>query len=76
MTRNALVLPPSPAAQACRVLALTAQVWGVAPGSPAALARRAPHGHVRMRVLKRTQTQAAARASVAVLAYPLMAHSW
>ncbi|WP_146187948.1 hypothetical protein [Acidovorax sp. CF316] len=79
---NALLPPASPAAQARRVLALTAQAWGVAPDSPAALARRAPHGHVRTRVLRRTEAQVAAaaqaaRASLAAsLPRPLLAHSW
>lgn len=73
-------LPSSPAEQAHRVVALTAQAWGVAPVSATALARRAPRGYVRSRVLRHAQAQAvsaqAAYASLAVWSAPLLAHSW
>jgi hypothetical protein len=58
-------------APAERVLALTAKAWGIAPPSPAALVRRAPHGYVRQRVLRR-----ALQGACAPLPAPLLAHSW
>ncbi|MDR6517979.1 hypothetical protein [Variovorax atrisoli] len=57
----------SPAAQARHVLALTAKAWHVPPASPHALARRAPHGYVPVRALRRLH--AAAMLS-------LLPHSW
>jgi len=42
---------PSPAAQARHILVLTAIAWCIAPASPHEVARRAPHGHVPLRVL-------------------------
>ena len=64
---------PSVHAHAARVVALTAVAWQVEPASPRALARRAPHGYVPARVLRRLQKTAAA-------AFPshrgVLAHSW
>jgi hypothetical protein len=60
----------TPAEHALQVLARTASVWRIAPPTPQALARRAPHGHVPLRIMRRIQ--AAARAS----ARPVLAHSW
>ncbi|MFE8644285.1 hypothetical protein ACFX58_04290 [Sphingomonas sp. NCPPB 2930] len=64
---------PSIRAHAAQVVALTAAAWRVAPASPRALDRRAPHGYVPVRVLRRLQTTAAA-------AFPshrgVLAHSW
>jgi hypothetical protein len=57
----------SPAAQARHVLALTAKAWRIPPASPHALARRAPHGYVPVRALRRLH--AAAMLS-------LLPHSW
>lgn len=67
-TTNTATLPQ---ASAERVLALTAKAWGVAPPSPAALVRRAPHGYVRQRVLRR-----ALQGARAPLQAPLLAHTW
>ncbi|WP_156362664.1 hypothetical protein [Xylophilus sp. Leaf220] len=64
---------PSVRAYAAQVVALTAAAWRVAPASPRARARRAPHGYVPVRVLRRLQRTAAA-------AFPahraVLAHSW
>ena len=72
--------PFSPAEQARRVVAFTAQAWGVAPASAAALARRAPRGYVRSRVLRHVQAQALPAqltcTSLAARTVPLLAHSW
>ena len=63
----------SPRTRAEQVVALTAASWQVAPASPRALARRAPHGSVPVRVLRRLHKTAAA-------AFPhhrgFLAHSW
>ena len=60
-------------AHAAQIVDLTAVAWRVAPASPRALARRAPHGYVPARVLRRLQKTAAA-------AFPshrgVLAHSW
>jgi hypothetical protein len=57
----------SPAAQARHVLDLTARAWRIPPSSARALARRAPHGHVPLRAMRRLH-------AAAVLA--LLPHSW
>ncbi|MGJ7552371.1 hypothetical protein ACSFBI_00115 [Variovorax sp. RB3P1] len=57
----------SPAAQARQVLALTAKAWLVPQSSPRAVARRAPHGYVPVRAMRRLH-------AAAVLA--LLPHSW
>lgn len=57
----------SPAAQARHVLDLTAKAWRIPPRSARALARRAPHGHVPARAMRRLH-------AAAVLA--LLPHSW
>jgi len=59
--------PVSPAAQVRHVLDLTAKAWRIPPASPRAVARRAPHGHVPMRAMRRLH-------AAAVLA--LLPHSW
>lgn len=56
---------PLPAAVAVAVLARTAAAWNIKPDSPRAVARRAPHGYVPARALRRL------RAGV-----PALAHSW
>jgi hypothetical protein len=58
---------PSPTGYAQRVIATTALAWHVAPASPRAVARRAPHGYVPRRIMRRIQA-AASR--------PGLAHSW
>ncbi|RIX85244.1 hypothetical protein [Acidovorax cavernicola] len=57
----------SPAAQARHILALTAMAWRIAPASPHEVARRAPHGHVPLRVRRRQH---------AVTLAALLPHSW
>ncbi|MFM9923750.1 hypothetical protein VLK31_12235 [Variovorax sp. H27-G14] len=57
----------SPAAQARHVLDLTVKAWRIAPSSPRAMARRAAHGYVPTRALRRLH-------ATAVLA--LLPHSW
>lgn len=57
----------SPAAQARHVLALTTTAWRIAPPSPHEVARRAPHGHMPIRAMRRLH-------AAAVLA--LLPHSW
>ncbi|WP_431120845.1 hypothetical protein [Variovorax paradoxus] len=49
----------SPAAQARHVLALTAAAWSVAPASPHEVARRAPHGYVPVRAMRRLRAATA-----------------
>jgi hypothetical protein len=44
---------PTPAVQARGVIARTASVWRIEPASPRAVARRAPHGDVPIRALRR-----------------------
>ncbi|QOF81440.1 MULTISPECIES: hypothetical protein [unclassified Variovorax] len=50
----------SPAAQARHILALTAIAWCIATPSPHEVARRAPHGHVPLRVRRRLHATAVA----------------
>jgi hypothetical protein len=59
--------PVSPAAQARLVVALTAKAWRVPPSSLHAVARRAPHGYVPMRALRRLH---------AATMLTLLPHSW
>jgi hypothetical protein len=54
------------AENARRVLAHTASVWRIAPASPREVARRAPHGYMPVRVVRRNR--AASGTS--------LAHSW
>ena len=65
------VVPSSPAQQALRVLGVTVVAWGIRLPSAHAVARRAPHGYVPVRALRRL----AAASSVAPPAR-LLAHSW
>ena len=57
----------SPAAQARHVIDLTAKAWRIPPSSPHALARRAPHGYVPLRALRRLR---------AATLLTLLPHSW
>jgi hypothetical protein len=57
----------SPSAQGRKVLALTATAWRIPPRSAREVARRAPHGYVPVRALRRLH-------AAAVLA--LLPHSW
>jgi hypothetical protein len=57
----------SPAAQARHVLALTLAAWRIAPSSPREVARRAPHGYVPVRAMRRLRAAAAASS---------LMHSW
>jgi len=57
--------------QALRVIGVTAVAWSVKLPSAHAIARRAPHGHVPARTLRRL------RAAVRSLnPAPVLAHSW
>lgn len=58
------------AEQARRVVVRTASVWQIAPASPREVARRAPHGHVPARIMRRI------RAAAAASSRPVLAHSW
>ncbi|MDM0037672.1 hypothetical protein QTH89_14700 [Variovorax sp. J22G21] len=60
----------TPAEQARRVVVRTASVWRIAPASPREVARRAPHGHVPARIMRRI------RAAAAAASRPALAHSW
>ncbi|MDM0035258.1 hypothetical protein QTI33_24195 [Variovorax sp. J22P271] len=62
--------PSTPAEQARAVIARTATAWRIAPASPRAVARRAPHGHVPVRILRRIGASARAPG------LPVFAHSW
>ncbi|HZF85677.1 MAG TPA: hypothetical protein VE084_19350 [Burkholderiaceae bacterium] len=66
-----LVAPSSPAQQALRVLGVTVVAWGIKLPSAHAVARRAPHGHVPVRALRRL-------GAAGVVASParFLAHSW
>jgi hypothetical protein len=52
------------------VIARTTTTWRIAPVSPRAAARRAPHGHVPVRLLRRIGATAWAPG------LPVFAHSW
>lgn len=57
--------------QSLRVIGVTAVAWGVKLPSAHAVARRAPHGHIPLRTLRRL------RAAVLQLNLsPVLAHSW
>lgn len=64
--------PVSPVEQAQRVIGVTRQAWRVAPPSLHAEARRAPHGYVPLRALRRVQLAAVRRLPVG----GALAHSW
>jgi len=64
---SSCTLQVSPAAQARQVLALTAKAWRIPQSSRRAVARRAPHGYVPARAMRRLH-------AAAVLA--LLPHSW
>ncbi|RYY72828.1 MAG: hypothetical protein EOO24_46965 [Comamonadaceae bacterium] len=57
--------------QSLRVIGVTAVAWGVKLPSAHALARRAPHGHVPQRTLRRLSA-AVRHLNLA----PVLAHSW
>jgi hypothetical protein len=59
-----------PAEHASRVIARTASVWRIAPASLREVARRAPHGYVPVRSVRRM------RAAVMASHWPVFAHSW
>lgn len=65
------IVPSSPAQQALRVLGVTVVAWGIKLPSAHAVARRAPHGHVPVRALRRL-------GAAGVVASPMrfLAHSW
>jgi hypothetical protein len=65
----------SPAEHALAVIARTVSAWGIAPASAREVARRAPHGYVPVRIMRRLRAAAAAAASAAS-AGPAFAHSW
>lgn len=64
--------PVSPVDQARLVIGVTRRAWRVAPLSEHAEARRAPHGYVPLRALRRVQVAAQRRLPVGVA----LAHSW
>lgn len=64
--------PVSPVDQARHVIGVTRQAWRVAPLSERAEARRAPHGYVPLRALRRVQIAAQRRLPVG----GALAHSW
>lgn len=67
----------SPRERATRVVSITARAWAIAPVSPRALARRAPHGHVPVRALRRLRKAAAfTMTTSAWQGPPAIAHSW
>jgi hypothetical protein len=61
----------TPAQHAERVIARTVAAWKIPPVSLRAAARRAPHGYVPVRVMRRMRA-----AAVAVGNRPAFAHSW
>jgi hypothetical protein len=65
------VAPSSPAQQALRVLGITVVAWGIQLPSAHAVARRAPHGYVPARALRRLVAANAIAPSTRFLA-----HSW
>jgi hypothetical protein len=60
----------SPGEHARSVIAQTASIWKIAPASPREVARRAPHGHVPIRIVRRL------RAAAVAYGRPALAHSW
>ena len=67
MTRIAELTPTD---HARRVIAQSASVWKIAPASPREVARRAPHGYVPIRIMRRI------RAAAVAYGRPALAHSW
>ena len=73
---------PSPAERVRAVIRMSAAAWGLPPVSAHALARRAPHGHVPARVLRRLRAAAESRFTASLAsptsgAWPAgIAHSW
>lgn len=63
---------PSLSQQALRVVGVTAVAWSVRLPSARALARRAPHGYVSARTLRRRLSAAVQPIRPA----PVLAHSW
>ena len=61
----------TPREHAQRVIAHTASLWRIAPSSPHEVARRAPHGYVPVRIMRRLRAATAAAAN-----QPVLAHSW
>ena len=68
---SARFAPASPAQQALRVVGITVVAWGIKLPSAHAVARRAPHGYVPLRALRRLGAAGA-------IAPPtrLLAHCW
>ncbi|MDP9900830.1 hypothetical protein [Variovorax ginsengisoli] len=61
-----------PAEHAVRVIGITTRAWRIAPESAHAIARRAPHGHVPFRSLRRIH-----HAACEALGKPqFLAHTW
>jgi hypothetical protein len=52
------------------VIAQTVLAWQIAPASPREVARRAPHGYVPIRIMRRF------RAAAVAYGRPALAHSW
>ncbi|MBS0429300.1 MAG: hypothetical protein JSR41_18640 [Proteobacteria bacterium] len=65
------VVASSPAQQALRVLGVTVVAWGIKLPSAHAVARRAPHGYLPVRALRRLVAAHATAPSTRFLA-----HSW
>ncbi|MDM0014648.1 hypothetical protein QTH87_19555 [Variovorax sp. J22P168] len=61
---------PTTIEHARRVIAQTLLAWQIAPASAHEVARRAPHGHVPIRMLRRL------RAAAVAYSRPVLAHSW
>jgi hypothetical protein len=66
----ARIVQSSLAEQARQVIAFTASAWSIAAASPQAVARRAPHGYVPVRMARRI------RAAAGSSGRALLAHSW
>ena len=65
-------IAPSPETHALRVIDITARAWRIAPESAHAITRRAPHGYVPFRSLRRIR-----HAARVALAQPqFLAHNW
>ena len=71
MTTAAKAMGQALSQQALRVIGVTAVAWDVQLPSAHALARRAPHGYVPVRTLRKL------RAAVRLInPAPVLAHSW
>lgn len=68
-TRTMSLLSPS-LHPAQRVIGVTAKAWGIVPASAHAIARRAHHGYVSVRALRRIAVDSASTGSLTI------AHSW